>query len=118
MLAGLAETGGRFLLALGLLTPFGSAVVISVMVVAVVSVHIHKGVFGQNGGYEYNLVPAVAALALAFAGPGSLSFDALLNSSYTGTAWGLGAVVAGALGGSVSLIERKVPPTVTAATSK
>jgi putative oxidoreductase len=41
MLAGLAETGGGLLLALGLFTPFGSAVVISVMVVAIVGVHIH-----------------------------------------------------------------------------
>src|SRR5215470_5121297 len=65
LLGGLAETGGGLLLALGLLTPLAAAAVISVMVVAVFSVHAQKGLFMHNGGYEYNLVLAVAALALA-----------------------------------------------------
>jgi len=33
----------------------------------------------QNGGYEYNLVLAVAALALAAIGPGALSLDHVLH---------------------------------------
>src|SRR5215467_8127898 len=44
-LAGLAEAGGGLLLALGLLIPLGAAAAISVMVVAVFSVHIQKGFF-------------------------------------------------------------------------
>src|SRR5262249_39335331 len=54
LLAGLGEAGGGLLLALGLLTPLGTAAVISVMMVAVFSVHIQKGFFVHNGGYEYN----------------------------------------------------------------
>src|ERR1700681_1622968 len=43
LMAGLAETGGGLLLALGLLTPFAAAVVFGVMLVAAFSVHIKKG---------------------------------------------------------------------------
>jgi putative oxidoreductase len=79
LLAGLAETVGGLLLALGFMTPLGTAVVVGVMLVAVVSVHIPKDFFVQNGGYEYDLVLAVAVLMIAFTGPGSLSVDAFLN---------------------------------------
>ena len=50
LMAGLAETGGGLLLALGLLTPVGAALVFGVMLVAAVTVHIEKGFFAQNGG--------------------------------------------------------------------
>jgi putative oxidoreductase len=49
-MAGLAETGGGLLLALGLLMPAAAALVFSVMLVAAVTVHIKKGFFAQNGG--------------------------------------------------------------------
>jgi putative oxidoreductase len=114
LLAGLAETGGGLLLALGLLTPLGCAAIISVMLVAIFSVHIQKGFFGQNGGYEYPLILAVNALTLAFTGSGSLSADALLKIDDSGALWGLAALVAGVLGAVVSLAQRKVAPTVSA----
>lgn len=116
LMAGLAETLGGLLLALGLLTPLASASLISVMLVAVFSVHIKKGFFGQNGGYEYNLLLAVAALALAFTGPGSLSINALAGYTESGLLWGLGASGLGILGGIVPLIQRKPAPTKQAAT--
>ena len=97
LLAGLAETGGGLLLALGLLTPVAAAIVFSVMLVAAVSVHIQKGFFITNGGYEYTPVLGVAGLTLAFTGPGSLSFDALLGSSWSGALWGLGALLSASL---------------------
>src|SRR5215475_4089890 len=79
LLAGLAEAGGGLLLALGLLTPLGAAAAISVMVVAAFSFHTQRGFFADKGGYEYNLVLAAAALALAFTGAGSISVDAFFN---------------------------------------
>src|SRR5881397_3947916 len=52
-LAGGAEFLGGLLLAAGFLTPFASAAVIAVMLVAAVSVHVAKGFFAHTGGYEY-----------------------------------------------------------------
>ncbi|HXM21860.1 MAG TPA: DoxX family protein [Terriglobales bacterium] len=80
LMAGLAETGGGLLMALGLFTPIGAALICSVMLVAV-TVHIKKGSFAQNGGYEYTLVLGVAASSVAFTGPGSLSLDALFGNT-------------------------------------
>src|SRR5262249_39228066 len=110
--AGLAEFGGGLLLAFGLLTPLGSAAAGGVMLGAIFTVHIQKGFFAYNGGYEYNLLLAVSALTLAFTGPGSLSVDALFNSIRSGLLWGLVAMVAGVLGGVITLAQRrKVGPT-------
>src|SRR5712671_3702943 len=55
-MAGLVETGAGLLLALGFLTPAAAAAAFSVMLVAGISVHLKKGFFATNGGYEYTLV--------------------------------------------------------------
>src|SRR5215475_13904046 len=95
--AGLAEAGGGLLLAAGFLTPLAAAAILAVMIVAAVGVHLQKGFFAQNGGYEYPLVLGAAALTLAFTGPGLLSLDEALGISWSGSVWGLGALVAGAV---------------------
>ena len=118
LMAGLAETGGGLLLALGLLTPVGAALPFSVMLVAAVTVHIKKGFFAQNGGYEYTLVLGIAALTLAFTGPGSLSLDALLGYYLSGRFWGVAALFVGVLGGVMSLIQRRTLPTQQATTGE
>ena len=63
VLAGLTEAGGGLMLAVGLLTPLAAAMIVSVMFVATVTVHLAKGFFLQNGGYEYTLALATGALA-------------------------------------------------------
>src|SRR5215468_5811766 len=95
-LAGVAEAGGGLLLASGLFTPFAAAV----------SVHLPKGFFAHLGGYEYTLVLGTAALAIAFTGPGPVSLDQALGIDWSGNAWGLGALVAGAIGAAVPLLAR------------
>src|ERR1700694_2925509 len=62
-LAGIAETAGGLLLAVGLLPPVAAAAIFGVMVVAVGSVHWEKGFFLSTGGFEYNLALAAGALA-------------------------------------------------------
>lgn len=76
--AGLGEFLGGLGVAVGLLTPIAAAGVIIVMLVAIASVHIKKGLWNTNGGYEYPLLVIAGALALALTGPGSISLDAVL----------------------------------------
>ncbi len=107
LLAGLAEVGGGLLLAVGLATPLAAAVALSVMVVAGVSAHAQKGFFAHNGGYEYTLILGIAALSIAFTGPGPLSLDAALGVRDAGAGWGLGALVVGLAGAGVQLAQRR-----------
>jgi putative oxidoreductase len=80
--AGLA-VGGELLVGalylLGLFTPVAGLLVLGTMGVAIAKVHGPKGFFVQNGGYEYNLVLIIAALALTLVGPGAYSLDHVLG---------------------------------------
>jgi putative oxidoreductase len=80
--AGLA-VGGELLAGalylLGLFTPVAGLLVLGTMGVAIAKVHGPKGFFAQNGGYEYNLVLIIAAVALALVGPGAYSLDHLFG---------------------------------------
>jgi putative oxidoreductase len=109
VLAGLVEAAGGLLLAAGLFSPLAAAMLISVMLVAAVTVTLAKGFFMQNGGYEYNLAIAAAALALAFTGPGAASLDAALGIAWSGPAWGVTALALGLLGGGAQLLTRSRP---------
>src|SRR2546430_2743956 len=73
------ELVAGFLFLLGLLTPLAGLLVLATMAVAIAKVHGPKGFFVQNGGYEYNLVLIIAALAVAAMGPGRFSLDYVLG---------------------------------------
>jgi putative oxidoreductase len=107
-LAGLAEAGGGILLALGLITPVAAALIISVMVVAVSKVHFAKGVWNQDGGFEYNLVLAASAFAVTAIGAGKWSLDNVLNLDVAGTGWALAALGAGILAGVGALVAARL----------
>lgn len=79
LLAGLIETVGGLLLAVGLLTRPVAALVFGLMAVAVFHVHLGKGFFWTQGGYEYPLLWGVVALAFAVKGGGRYSLDGLLG---------------------------------------
>jgi len=57
----------------GLFTRAASFLLIIFMLVAVAKVHLAKGFFMANGGYEYNFVVICGLLALLLTGPGSFS---------------------------------------------
>ncbi len=114
--AGLAETVGGVLVALGLLGPVGPALVLSVMIVAAVTVHWPNGVFAQNNGIEVPLLYGVVMAALALSGPGSYSLDTVLGLTSLwepAVTWPVLAI--GVLGGLANLaIRRQMPEAVTA----
>ena len=105
--AGAAEFGAGILLALGLLTPLAAALVIGVMIVAIATVHLPKGVWNSDGGFELNLSYAAAVFALAGVGSGQWSLDHLLGLHVAGTGWELGALGVGILGAAGPLLARR-----------
>src|SRR4051812_114616 len=94
-----AELGGGVLLALGIFVPFAALAIVVVMAVAIALVHWQKGFFNGAGGYEFNLLIAAAAVALAATGGGRFSLDRVFgwDDNLSGVWWGVGVVAAGVL---------------------
>lgn len=114
-LAATGEVAGGLLTALGLFGPVGPALMMSVMVVAAVSVHASHGLFAATNGIEVPLLYGVGAAALALTGPARYSLDALLGLEFLWTPAVSGAVLgAGILGGLANLALRKRPVPATA----
>jgi putative oxidoreductase len=78
-LASLAEIASGVLVAVGLFGPVGPALMVSVMIVAAVSVHWPNGLFAMSNGVELPLLYGAVAAGLALTGPGHYSLDALLG---------------------------------------
>ena len=108
--AGASELAGGLLLALGLFGPIGPALVLSVMIVAIVTVHARNGLLSSSNGIELPLLYATGAIALAFTGFGRYSLDALFGLS---AVWTPGiaelVVLLGIIGGLANLAIRRVP---------
>ncbi|HLB08247.1 MAG TPA: DoxX family protein [Gemmatimonadaceae bacterium] len=96
------------LVALGLFGPVGPALMLSVMIVAAVSVHWKNGLWAQGGGIELSLFYGTVAVALALTGFGRYSLDSLLGlqSLYT-PALAFVALAVGIFGGVGNLLARR-----------
>jgi putative oxidoreductase len=106
--ASLSEVLSGILVALGLFGPVGPALLLSVMIVAAISVHWKNGLFATANGIEVPLLYATAAVALAFTGPGPFSLDSVLGIDHTWTpALKAVALAVGVVGGAVNLLARR-----------
>ena len=83
LLAGSAEFFGGLALVLGLLVRPAAAALAFAMLVAIVTVHIDKGLFVTNNGYEFGLALLAVAVSLVVTGAGRASLDAALVSRST-----------------------------------
>lgn len=106
VLGGAAEAGGGLLLFLGLLTPLAAAAIIAMMLNAIFAVHVENGAWAQNNGYEYPLVLAVAAGAIALGDGGSAAFDHIFGLNLGGFFGWIGIFV-GIIAGVVAANMRK-----------
>lgn len=107
-MAGATEILSGLLIATGFLGPIGPALMLSVMIVAALTVHLKNGFFAQSNGVEVTVLFGVGAVALAFTGFGQYSLDALtgLAASF-GPAEAIIALAAGVLGAIGNLALRR-----------
>ncbi|WP_225732307.1 MULTISPECIES: DoxX family protein [unclassified Nocardia] len=103
-LAGLCEFTGGLLLVLGLVTPLAAAIVIGTMINAI-NVTWGPGLLGK-GGWEEPLLFALAALTLAFTGPGKFSLDHGRLWHRQGFIWGAGALVLAVVTAALTLLVK------------
>lgn len=105
-LASLTEVGAGALLVLGLLTPFGAAGVVGVMIVAWVTNHLKNGffIFRPGEGWEYVMTLTIIGFTIGAVGPGRWSVDDAAGwTNLVGTT-GLALTAAGGVGGALLLL--------------
>jgi putative oxidoreductase len=104
-LAGLAEFAGGLGLALGFLTPLAAIAIVVVMLNATLTVHLKKGFWNTEGGYEYPLVMSAVAVAVAATGPGDASADNALGfvGALSGDVWALVVIVAALVATTITM---------------
>ena len=105
---------GGLLVALGLLGPIGPALVVSVMLVAAITVHWGQGLFATTNGVEVPLLYAAAAFGLALTGPGAYSLDAWLGLTDLWTPAATWIVLALGIVGGLANVALRRPAAVTA----
>jgi putative oxidoreductase len=82
-LAAACELAGSLLIAIGLATPLGAAILAGTMAVAGGASTMSKGtVWNAAGGGEYPLMLAAVAVVLGFTGPGRWSLDSALKAPW------------------------------------
>lgn len=101
--AGVTETAGGGLLVAGLATPVAAASLIGTMATAIRKVHLDKGPWAAQGGYEYNLVLIAALLAIVDGGPGDISVDRALGLHCTGPGWAAAALGTGVVASAATI---------------
>src|ERR687898_3604353 len=107
--AGLCETVGGALLALGLVTPLAGSLLAIVMINAIGSVTLKRAFML---GSELEIAYLTVAVALAATGPGRFSLDRAIgwDDNISGVWWGVAALAAAAIVSAVTLTLGRTRP--------
>lgn len=105
-IASVTELVAGGLLIAGLLTPFGGAAVVGVMLVALVTNHAGNGffIFRPGEGWEYVMTLLVLGFVIATVGPGEWSLDHAVGLEDLAGVSGLVVAVAAGAGGAAGLL--------------
>ncbi|MGA7746629.1 MAG: DoxX family protein, partial [Candidatus Aquilonibacter sp.] len=99
------------LMVLGLGGALGPAVIVMVMLVAIFAVHISKGFFITNGGWELNAAYIASAVALAYVGYGAYSLDSVLGFTLLSSPqWATILMIAALVLAGLNMLARRPAP--------
>lgn len=98
VVSAVVEFGGGLLVALGLLTPVAALFLAGDLLIAVLTIHLTRGFWNHNGGYEFPLALIGGFIALSLVGPGNFSLDRLIGLSLPEPATWLAIVIVVLLG--------------------
>ena len=107
--AAITEVVSGLLITVGFLGPVGPALMLSVMIVAAVSVHLRNGVFAAQNGIELPLLYGAAAIGYALTGFGQYSLDTVFGIGTTMSEV-LIVLAVGTIGGVANLALRHRAP--------
>ena len=96
--AAAVEFGGGLLVAVGLLTPVAALFLVGDLLIAILTVHLTRGFWNRDGGYEFPLALIGGLVALSLVGPGSASIDHVIRLSLPQPATWLAIVIVVLLG--------------------
>jgi putative oxidoreductase len=98
------EIGAGVLMTLGLLNGLAAMAYVGLMLVATFTDHRGKGYFVFKGGWEYTVLIAMVAVAIAALGPGEWSLDHVLGFDLAGAGWAGAALVGGATSAAILML--------------
>jgi len=107
--AATTELTAGALVTLGLFTGPATAAFVGLMTVATRTDHRGKGFFVFKGGWEYTVLIAIVAVALAAIGPGPWSLDHALGLHFSGVAWAAVSLVGGVAAATALLMTSYRP---------
>lgn len=107
--AGIELLGG-LLFALGALAPIVAAALIVNLLMAIALVHWENGFFNSNGGFEFPLTLAVAALVIGLSGQGTYSLAPQGFAGLDPVLLFTGTLLIGILILALGLVTRRTPP--------
>jgi putative oxidoreductase len=92
------EFGGGLLVAVGLLTPVAALFLVGDLLIAILTVHLTRGFWNHEGGFEFPLALIGGLIAVSLVGPGSFSLDRVVRLSLPEPATWLAIVIVVLLG--------------------
>lgn len=107
--APLNEIGAGVLMTLGLLNGLAAMAFVGLMLVATFTDHRGKGYFVFKGGWEYTVLVAMVAVAIAALGPGEWSLDHAVGLDLAGAGWAVAAAVGGAAAAGLLMLTSYRP---------